>query len=110
MHTENQEENRNSRETILGVERTYEKQCKYEHKEKIVKYIYIYSLLTYGCEAWTIGREASRRINAFEIWCYRRMLKISWINRTTNKEVFHRIKEKPTLLKKIAKRSIVDKS
>ena len=63
---------------------------------------YIFLLLTYGCEAWTIGREASRRINAFEIWCYRRMLKISWINRTTNKEVFHRIKEKPTLLKKFA--------
>ena len=65
---------------------------------------YIFSLLTYGCEAWTIGREAARRINAFEIWCYRRILKISWINRTTNKEVFDRIKEKPTLLKKIAKR------
>ena len=65
---------------------------------------YIFSLLTYCCEAWTIGREAARRINAFEILCYRRILKISWINRTTNKEVFDRIKEKPTLLKKIAKR------
>ena len=49
---------------------------------------YIFSLLTYGCEVWIIGREAERRINAFEIWRYRRILKSGWINRTMNKEVF----------------------
>ena len=48
---------------------------------------YIFSLLTYGCEAWTIGREAARRINAFETWCYHRLPKISWVNKTTNKQV-----------------------
>ena len=65
---------------------------------------YIFSLLTYGCEAWTVGREAERKINAFETWCYRRILKISWVSKTTNKQVFDRINERPTLLKKIAKR------
>ena len=49
-------------------------------------------------------QEAARRMNAFEILCYRRILKISWTSRTTNKEVFDRIKEKPILSKKIAKR------
>ena len=34
--------NRNSKEIILGVERTYEKQCQYEDKKKIAKYIYIF--------------------------------------------------------------------
>ena len=103
MHTGNQEENRNSKEVILGVERTYESNVNVKTKKRLLN-TYIFSLLTYGCEAWTIVREAARRINAFEIWCYRRLLKISWINRTTNKEVFDRVKERPILLKKIAKR------
>ena len=72
-------------------------------KKKRLLNRYIFSLLTYGCEARTIGREAARRENAFETWYYRRILKTSWINRIMNKEVFDRIKEKPTLLKLIAK-------
>ena len=63
---------------------------------------YTFSTLAFGCEAWTLGREAERRIIAFETWCYRRKVKISWINKTTNKQVFERINERPTLLKKIA--------
>ena len=70
-------------------------------KKRLLK-TYIMSLLTYGCEAWTIGKEAARRINAFEAWCFRRMLKVSWINKITNKEIFDRVKEKPNLLKQIA--------
>ncbi len=49
-------------------------------KKRLLK-TYIISLLTYGCEAWTISKEASRRINAFETWCYRRILKFNWINK-----------------------------
>ena len=64
---------------------------------------YIFSLLTYGCEAGTIGREAARKINAFETWCYRRILKISWVSKTTDKQVYDGINERPTLLKTIAK-------
>ena len=47
-------------------------------------------------------QEAARR--AFQILCYRRILKISWTSRATNKEVFDRIKEKSIQSKKIAKR------
>ena len=61
-------------------------------------------LLAYGCEAWIISKEAARRTNAFEAWCYCRILKVSWINSNTSREVFDRIKEKPTLLKQIAQR------
>ena len=66
--------------------------------------LYIFSLLTYGCEAWIIGREAARKINAFETWCYRRILNISWVSKTMNKQVYDQLNERPTLLKKIAKR------
>ena len=72
-------------------------------KKRLLK-IYIMSLSSYGCEAWTIGKEAARRINAFEAWCYCRMLKVSWINKITNKEIFDRVKEQPNLLKQIAQR------
>ena len=41
MHAGNQE-NRNSKEIILGVERTYEKHCQYEDKEKAAKFVYIF--------------------------------------------------------------------
>ena len=72
-------------------------------KKRLLK-TYIISLLTYGCEAWTISKEAARRINAFERWCYRRILKVSWINKITNNNIFERVKEKPNLLKQIAQR------
>eukprot|EP00794_Sanderia_malayensis_P016412 gene16412-18047_t len=72
-------------------------------KKRLLK-TYIISLITYGCEACTIGKEAARRINAFETWCYRRILKDSWINKITNKDIFERVKEKPNLLKQIAQR------
>ena len=69
-------------------------------KKRLLK-TYIMSLLTYGCEAWTIGKEAARRIHVFETWCYHRILKVSSINKITNKEIFDRVKEKPNLLKQI---------
>ena len=55
-------------------------------KKKIIE-TYIFSVLTYGSEAWTLTKEARRRINAFEMWCYRRMLKISWRRLMSNDQV-----------------------
>ena len=45
-------------------------------KKKIIE-TYIFSVFTYGSETWILTKEAKRKINAFEMWCYRRMLKIS---------------------------------
>ena len=72
--------------------------------KKRLQKTYIMSLSTYGCEAWTIGKQAARRINAFKTWCYRRILKVSWINKVINKEIFDRVKEKSNLLKQITQR------
>ena len=41
----------------------------------------------YGCETWTIGKEDVNRIEAFEMWCYRRIMRISWMDRVTNEAV-----------------------
>ena len=61
---------------------------------------YVWSIAMYGCETWTIGDEEE----AFEMWCYRRMVNIKWMDRITNEEVFRRIGERRTLWKSLRKR------
>ena len=48
---------------------------------------YVHSALLYGCECWTISPTMKKKIMAAEMWFYRRMLKISWTEHVTNKEV-----------------------
>ena len=52
---------------------------------------YIKSILSYGSEAWTFSKKIIKSINAFQIWCYRRILKISYRQRIRNDEVINRI-------------------
>ena len=59
-------------------------------KKKIID-CYVFSVLNYGCESWTWNEAMFKKINAFEMWCYRRMLKISWKDRITNVEVLQRM-------------------
>ena len=53
---------------------------------------YVWSTLLYGTETWTISKVMKTRIEAFELWAYRRMLKISWTEKVTNQEVLSRMK------------------
>jgi len=62
----------------------------------------IWSVALYGSETWTVGKNEERIINAFETWCWRKMIKIKWTDRITNDEVFQRAKEE-RLLSKILK-------
>ena len=55
----------------------------------------------YGCKTWTIGEA---RLEAFEMWCYRRMMNIKWMDKITNEEVLGRIGERRTLWKSLKKR------
>jgi len=48
---------------------------------------------------WTLGENEERVINAFETWCWRKILKIKWTDRITNDEVIQRAKEERLLLK-----------
>ena len=58
----------------------------------------------YGCETWTIGEAERKRWEAFEMWCYRRMINIKWMDRITNEEVLGRIGERRTSWKSLKKR------
>jgi len=52
--------------------------------------------MLYDSKTWTIAKEKQRRIDALEMWCYRRMLKINWTGTVTNKEVLERMAERRT--------------
>src|SRR5574337_785699 len=44
-----------------------------------------------GCESWTIKKVEHRRINAFELWCLRRLLRVSWMARRSNQSILKEI-------------------
>ena len=55
---------------------------------------YVLSTFLYASETWTLNKDLENRINAFELWIYRRMLKISYVDRITNEQVLHMVDEK----------------
>jgi len=65
---------------------------------------YIWSVALNGCETWTLREEDKKRVEAFEMWCYRRMMKISWEDRITNEKVLEHVNEKRSILKVIQRR------
>jgi hypothetical protein len=71
--------------------------------KKLVK-CYIWSIALYGAETWTLRKVDQKYLECFEMWCWRRMEKISWTNRVRNEEVLHRVKEERHILHTIKRR------
>ena len=51
----------------------------------------IFPVVTYGCESWTIKKAECRRIDAFELWCRRRLLRVPWTARRSNQSILKEI-------------------
>uniref|UniRef100_A0A8D8WL62 Uncharacterized protein n=1 Tax=Cacopsylla melanoneura TaxID=428564 RepID=A0A8D8WL62_9HEMI len=68
-----------------------------ETKIRLLK-CYVYSVLLYGVETWTLKGYTISKIQAFELWLYRRILKIPWTDKITNKEVLQRMNTTPELV------------
>ena len=47
----------------------------------------IFPVVTCGCDSWTIKKAGRQRIDAFELWCYRRLLRVSWTSRRSNQSI-----------------------
>ncbi|CAH2237030.1 jg9522 [Pararge aegeria aegeria] len=62
--------------------------------------------LYYGVEAWALTETMPRKLEAFEMWVYRRMLKISWTDRVRNSTVLQRMGKVPEVLLTIKKRKL----
>ena len=48
-------------------------------------------VVTYGCESWTVKKAECRRIDAFELWCWTRLLRFPWTARRSNQSVLREI-------------------
>ena len=55
-------------------------------KVHLVKAV-VFSVVMYGCERWTIKKAERRRIDAFELWCWRRLLRVPWTTRRSNQSI-----------------------
>ena len=110
--------------TYLGQEMTEDGRCETEIKKRIgiakstfskmsrvltskniplttrkrILQCYVWSTLLYGAETWTISDAMAKRLSAFEMWTYRRMLKIAWTDKITNVVVLDRINIEKRLL------------
>ena len=51
----------------------------------------VFSVVMYGCESWTIKKAEHRRIAAFELWCWRRLLRVPWTARRSNRSTLKEI-------------------
>ena len=51
----------------------------------------VFPVVMYGCESWTIKKAESRRIDAFELWCWRRLLRVPWTARRSNQTILKEI-------------------
>ena len=49
------------------------------------------SVVLYGCESWTVKKDECRRIDAFELWCWRRLLRVPWTARRSNQSILKEI-------------------
>ena len=74
-----------------------------ELREKLVK-CYNWSIALYGAEIWTLRAVERKHLESFEMWCWRRMEKISWTDLVINEEVLLRVKEQRNILHDVSKR------
>ena len=51
----------------------------------------VFSVVMYGCESWTKKKAEHRRIDAFELWCWRRLLRVPWTGRGSNLSILKEI-------------------
>ena len=51
----------------------------------------VFPVVMYGCESWTVKKAVRRRIDAFELWCWRRLLRVPWTARRSNQSIVKEI-------------------
>ena len=76
-----------------------------ETKVKLVK-VLVFPIVLYGAETWTMRKHERRKIDAFELWCWRRVLRVSWMERNTNISTIESIKPEWTLESRVPKAAL----
>ena len=65
-------------------------------KVRLVKAM-VFPVVMYGCESWTIKKAVRRRIDAFELWCWRRLFRVPWTARRSNQSILKEISSEYSL-------------
>ena len=65
-------------------------------KVRLVKAM-VFPVVLYGCEGWTVKKVELRRIDAFELWCWRRLLRVPWTARRSNQSILKEISSEYSL-------------
>ena len=60
----------------------------------------VFPVVMCGCESWTIKKAENQRIDAFELWCWRRLLRVPWIARRSNQSILKEISHEYSLVAK----------
>ena len=68
---------------------------------------YVFSILFYGVESWTLTEASTKKLEAFEMWLYRRVLRIPWTDRVTNAEVLRRMGKEKEVMKTVKTRKLL---
>ena len=84
------------RHLLLGRKADKSREITLPTKVHIVKAT-VFPIVMYGCESWTISKAEHWRINAFELWCWRRLLRVPWIARRSNQSILKEINTKYSL-------------
>ena len=58
---------------------------------KVLVKAMVFPVVMYGCESWTVKKAECRRIEAFELWCWRRLLRVPWTARRSNQSILKEI-------------------
>ena len=53
--------------------------------------VVVFPLVMYGCESWTVKKAEHQRVDAFELWCWRRLLRVPWTERRSNQSILKEI-------------------
>ena len=103
MRNGNKDENCISKEPFSERRELLTKPFRKEVKKTIVKTL-VWSTLLYGSETWTLRKEDIRRLEAVEMWMWKRMEKVSWMDKITNEEILNKVGEKRQLISVIRNR------
>ena len=74
-------------------------------KVRLVKAI-VFPLVMYGCESWTIKKVECRRIDGFELWCWRRLLRVPWTGRRSRQSILKEISPEYSLERLMLKQNL----
>ena len=57
----------------------------------------VFPVVTYGCESWTVKKAEHQKVNAFELWCSRKLLRVPWTARRSNQSILKEISSEYSL-------------